>query len=512
MQPARLNFRHSPTVLLRTAAQSTNSAEPKAGVQVAASTALAITALTAVFLGGLTGNWLASVSLLVLWAIWWGLPNQDGLHVLAFALSFQWLQVTAGIFYFLLTGRAIKAMTASPYQPMVLIGLGCVVSLIVGLRLGVWGFRKAVAARPPKVGMGEIPIRTTTLLVIYLCSLAFEGTIAHAAYTVPAITQAILVFRYVHLGGLFLLLRRLSRTHTQWLGIAALLALETALGLTGFFAGFREPLIIAAVVMAGSFDVRSMHHWAVAVVLALTLGTISLVWMSVRTEYRQDYRRPQMSSREARFDRITTLSSEWWQSSADEMLDDLDFLVDRIWAVYYPALAVSRVPLVLPHTDGAILKQAILHALEPRVLFPDKAALRSDSVMVRRYSGIPVAGPEQNTSIAFGYAAEGYLDFGVPGMFVPVLLWGVFLGAAYGWFLRAIAYRELALAVVAVIFWLSLYLFERSWAMTIGFTGTMMIYFGGAVVIADRYLRTWQAHRASMPIASGPPPRFEPRR
>jgi hypothetical protein len=180
--------------------------------------------------------------------------------------------------------------------------------------------------------------------------------------------------------------------------------------------------------------------------------------------------------------------------------------------VYYPALAVSRVPLVLPHTDGAILKQAILHALEPRILFPDKAALRSDSVMVQRYSGIPVAGPQENTSIAFGYAAEGYLDFGVPGMFLPVLLWGVFLGAAYAWFLRTIACRELALATAVVIFWLSLYLFERSWAMTIGFSGTLMIYFGGAMVIADRCLRVWQARHASVPMAGGPPPRFELRR
>jgi hypothetical protein len=480
--------------------------------QIAASTALAGTAFIALFLGAITGNWLASLSLLVLWAIWWGLPNEDGLHVLAFALSFQWLQVTAGIFYFLLTGRAIKTMTASPYQPMVLIGLGCVVSLIVGLRLGVWGFRKARPAGEPKTGLPEVPIGTGPLLMVYLGSLALEGTISHAAYAVPAISQAILVFRYAHLGGLFLLLRRLSRKREHWLGIAALLALETALGLTGFFAGFREPLIIAAVVMAGSFDVRSMRHWAVALALAFALGAISLVWMSVRTEYRQEYRRPQMSSREARFDRIATLSSAWWQSTADEMLDDLDFLVDRIWAVYYPALAVRRVPLVLPHTDGAILKRAILHALEPRILFPDKAALRSDSLMVQRYSGIPVAGPEQNTSIAFGYAAEGYLDFGMPGMFLPVLLWGMFLGAAYAWFLRAIACRELALATVAVIFWLSLYLFERSWAMTIGFSGTLMIYLGGAMVIADRYLRVWHTRHARAPMAGGPPPRFELRR
>lgn len=61
----------------------------------------------------------------------------------------------------------------------------------------------------------------------------------------------------------------------------------------------------------------------------------------------------------------------------------------------------------------------------PRILFPDKGALLSDSEMVRTYSGVFVAGAEQGTSIAFGYAAEAYLDFGLPSMFVPSFLFGV---------------------------------------------------------------------------------------
>jgi len=32
---------------------------------------------------------------------------------------------------------------------------------------------------------------------------------------------------------------------------------------------------------------------------------------------------------------------------------------------------------------------------------------------------------------------------------------------------------------VTVVFWLTLYLFERSWAKTLGSTITMMVYLGG---------------------------------
>jgi hypothetical protein len=57
---------------------------------------------------------------------------------------------------------------------------------------------------------------------------------------------------------------------------------------------------------------------------------------------------------------------------------------------------------------------ALKHLVTPRVLFPDKGILASDSEFVRKYTGIPVAGADQNTSIAFGYAAESYIDFGIP--------------------------------------------------------------------------------------------------
>src|SRR5262249_59066336 len=120
-----------------------------------------------------------------------------------------------------------------------------------------------------------------------------------------------------------------------------------------------------------------------------------------------------------------------------------DKLGDRMWTIYYPALAVERVPSQVRHADGEILKSALVHIVTPRVLFPSKPELQSDSEKVRKYSGVMVAGAEQNTSIAFGYAAEAYIDFGVPEMFLPVLGFGVAVGLLYTLFRRVIRRREL---------------------------------------------------------------------
>ena len=42
------------------------------------------------------------------------------------------------------------------------------------------------------------------------------------------------------------------------------------------------------------------------------------------------------------------------------------------------------------------------------------------------------------------------------------------------------------MSVSTVIAWLALYLFERSWAKTIGLSGTLLIYAGGLSFLLDR--------------------------
>ena len=166
----------------------------------------------------------------------------------------------------------------------------------------------------------------------------------------------------------------------------------------------------------------------------------------------------------------------------------LDNFVDRMWPIYYPALAVSRVPGTLPHTDGAIVSAAIRHITRPRVFFPDKGELSSDSEMVRKYSGVIVAGAETGTSIAFGYAAESYVDFGLPRMFLPVFAFAIAIGMIYRIVARNIKHRELLVAYSTVTFWFTLYLFERSWVVTLGESVALLVYVGTPMVLLDRFL------------------------
>jgi hypothetical protein len=433
-----------------------------------------------------TGYWIAGLAVAVLFLIWALLSTAEGPPVLALALTYQWMQVTIGLFYSTLTGEELEAMYETDWQRMMLIGLAWVTGLAVAMFYGIVLTRRRITPSP------DAPVRAVSAKVLYIAygaSLLLTGVVQELAWKYPMFTQAILAITFTHLGLLFVLTRRFTRPQFQWQRLALLMAIEVAVGFTGYFAGFREPIVMGGIAILEVFDRRDMRHWAFAGVLAIVLGLSSLVWMSVRGQIRQEIDDELLSnSRIERFDRARTLSTGLLTQAAADYREATIRLIDRLWAIKYPGMALDRVPSSVPHTDGDIMWDAVTHLVTPRFLYPDKPELISDSELVRKYAGANVAGSESNTSIAFGYAAESYVDYGLPWMFVPAIVWGFLLGVAFQFWLSVIRHRELAVAVTTVMFWLALYLFERSWAKTLGGTVTLMVYLGGFVYLIDQWL------------------------
>jgi hypothetical protein len=463
-----------------------------------------VAAIAIVLLGALTGDAMVALSLGVLLAGYWLLNINSSVPVLFAAFTFQWIQVCSGFFYTLVTGRALEATHASDYRTMMHLGLLSILALAAGIRLGY----EVLARRTTAHSIDTPIVSNTTLWVLYGGSLGATATMQSLAWQYPLLTQPILALTFARLAILYLLLRRLVAPQLNVVALGGVVALEVVLGLTSYFAGFREPLVLATLAILEVFDRRKTAHWATAAVLVATASFLGLLWLGVRVEYRRDFADIEMfeESRDMRLARLQELTEGWWKRDSHEFWWNLDLLMDRLWTIYYPALAVARVPSALPHTDGQLMANALAHVFMPRVLFPDKPVLESDSEMVRQYSGVWVAGADENTSIAFGYVAESYLDFGVPLMFVPMLLWGVVVGSAYRVLQVAIRHREVAVPVLTVIFWLCVYLFERSWAKTMGLTGTMLVYVGGVAFFVDQLLlqREFKVQRAKFKVPVHP--------
>lgn len=439
-------------------------------------------------------DWIGGAAIVALWLCLKLTSTHDRLFVLPAALAFQWTETVLGMFYRGLTGREVQAYYASDYRPMVLIGLGCCLSLAVGIKLGLT-LRRPLDPREPRP---DFAFTFGPLVIAYVTTILLEGSLLALGGDYPSLRQIVATIDTGRLGILFLILRRLCAPPPRW-GLMALVVIgEVVLGITGFFAGFREPLVLGVLAVLEIFDRRDVRHWAMITTAITLAGAMGLIWMGIRGTYRVEYIEMDKfaSSRSARVERVRDLTSTFVKGSSDDLWRTSDALVDRMWTIYYPALAVQRVPKILPHTDGAILLAALTHVVTPRIFFPDKGELMSDSEMVRRYSNVAVAGREANTSIAFGYAAESYIDFGIPLMFVPVLAFGLAIGFCYGMFSRLIWHRELFVAFATVTFWLSVYLFERSWAVMLGVTVAFIVYLGGPVVIFDRFLLISEGKKA----------------
>ena len=301
------------------------------------------------------------------------------------------------------TGRECRR-TISAYRPMVWIGLGC----LCWPAASSWVLLRKPPdpnERRPEVAFGFPP-----LLIAYVVSIFVEGSILAVAPDYTSFRQLITTLDTARLGILFLVFRRFCAPPSHWGLLLGVLAFEIVLGITGFFAGFREPIILAVLATLEVFDRRNSRHWVFLIGGAVAAVGLGLVWMGIRGVYRTEYVEMDKfaNSRSARVERVRDLTSDFL--NAGDMLNTTDSLVDRMWTVYYPALAVERVPSILPHTNGEIFGAALLHIVTPRIFFPNKGELMSDSDMVRKYSNIQVAA---STAPVSRSATRVGIDFGV---------------------------------------------------------------------------------------------------
>jgi hypothetical protein len=136
--------------------------------------------------------------------------------------------------------------------------------------------------------------------------------------------------------------------------------------------------------------------------------------------------------------------------------------------VAYFSHVLRFVPAVAEHEEGDLSWRAIQHILMPRFLFPEKPNLGGDSWLVRKYAGLNVSGDESSTSIGLGYMSEFYIDFGFPGMLVPLLLYGMLLGGMYRFLYAFSPSNALFSAMVTGLFLLHFLSYEGNFTKLLG--------------------------------------------
>jgi ABC-type thiamin/hydroxymethylpyrimidine transport system permease subunit len=103
----------------------------------------------------------------------------------------------------------------------------------------------------------------------------------------------------------------------------------------------------------------------------------------------------------------------------------------------------------------------------PRIIFPNKAPLPSDTDIMAKYSGLRNVW-DANTSISLGYLAELYVDFGIIGAVFAAGIIGALIGAACRYLQSRKHASVLLVAGVCIIPSLAIGYFGQAYAKFIG--------------------------------------------
>lgn len=263
---------------------------------------------------------------------------------------------------------------------------------------------------------------------------------------------------------------------------------EFLLSVGGFFSGFQSVIFYAMFGLVAALVPLTLRRLGPLLLLASLLVVSALVWTAVKTEYRgfvSGGTQAQIVVVE-RSERLTRLGDMVTNLESGALIGTLDTLAERVAYVDFFARVIQVVPEAIPHEQGALWGDALSRVFMPRLLFPDKPAVH-DSLRTNYYTGLGVATHAQGTSISLGYLAESYIDFGVPLMFLPVLILGYAMGRFYRWLHtspRTVGIWGMALAVVAL------------WpAMAFETSITKML-----VALAMNMLMAWALARFALPV------------
>lgn len=361
------------------------------------------------------------------WLLW---PRADA-PVMLLAFGLQWLQVAVKPIETVFGGQRLDDLSdfGAPLTPAV----GLAIAGVAALGLGLWagaGGRRVDWGR--SLGRDAHAWSQREVIPMALGLIVLGHAVALAAYHVGGGMQIFLALGGARNAGLFILAYWCLREGKALALLAAVVVLEIVVGLTGFFAGFRESLLVLLVAAAAArprLDLRGIFAAGVVVSLVLAVGVF---WTAIKPDYR-DFLNQGSGQQEvtqsvgARLSYVGKAADEF---KADQVQIGMKDLVARISYIDFLAETLKHVPDYVPHEDGRRLGAALLNIVTPRIFFPDKPPTPDDSAVTAQYTGLRL-GLGGGTSISIGYLGELYIDFGYVGAVVGAFAIGLFGGLAH---------------------------------------------------------------------------------
>lgn len=386
---------------------------------------------------------------------------RPGEPALAYALAYQWLFVSVGYFYYVAVGSFPENGIFGDIEFAVLLSLIGLVTLAFGFRIGistsVQSFNDMRDRKPNWHSLYDLKRLFWITLAVGLSGWVIARSPMEIWFGGAQIIYRLLEFRSVFF---FLFMLTVLRSQQGYLLASIVFVFFWIPSFSSQMSAFSGIFITLFVILMSEWRPwlnsnrarsRSRRVFRAAAMTCGLLLVLALIW----TGGVKGMWRPRVLSGEVSgtsIDKAIAFGKTVAEASPNLSLQNAGYNLSRRLSsdIGYFANTVVRVPTIIPHENGNLTIRALKHVLCPRILFPEKENLGSDSWLVRTYAGVAAAGFESNTSIGLGYMAQFYIDFGVPGMFLALLAIGVMIGFLYDNLIRACPSNDLYRSVAFV--------------------------------------------------------------
>jgi hypothetical protein len=434
--------------------------------------------------------------LLLIPAIVWILGGNRAYPMLVWVIGLNWLSIAADVLGADWSGQAVSEGWLGPYdEQAILISLSALLAIALGMRWGVrFGgsrFRKRSYITSSKTRVGE-RVDFNRLLVFYVGSLVVSQAMGLLAAAIPALTQPFLAFALLKYVAIYAIAGSVFASDRGYLWLLLVIGGEFIVGMTGYFASFKEPVFLLGIALASSrHGLARVKNWVIGLACVAAVLWVSIVWTAVKMEYRSEMYGKSLQ------EKATWLTYSYLSRKID-YADAATRLLDRVGATELFARVLANIDTGSINNDFNFYRAAIHNVITPRVLFPDKAAL-NDSKITTALTGQRI---DEETSIGVGYIAEAQVDFGFPGLLLPMLAIGFMLGVATEYFMTR-PVPELVRQAFATATSFHVFLFEADIDKALG--GFIVGWLAMALILKFGYplIKIWLTGAPRVRIASG---------
>ena len=404
--------------------------------------------------------------------------------ILFAAIILQWLQVTVKVFLADFAGLDYKVFFTAPDQIISAFYLSLIA--LVTLSLGIYAsLNKYKGNFTLKIETLKNLYNHKSVIYIYVLFIIATPLLGFIAFRSGAALQQfilkIAVFKWAILYLFYIISFSQNKGKKTFILI---IFIELILSFTGFFSAFKDFFLVLIICYVSKDLHLKLYQYIVAILTVLLMLAVLVLWQVSKEDYR-NYVSGGSGSQMVTVDNraaLTKLKDLFTDVDKNKFNAGIYQTIGRISYIDLFAEAKTQVPQRMPYENGKLWTIAVTNIFTPRFLFPNKEAI-DDSKLTSKYTGIMFADASKGTSVSLGYVPESYIDFGPVLMFIPLFLFGYFIGFVYRYIITNSINTLWGYALTIPIFF-QIFAFEISLAKMVG---GLMAYFL-VYLIVKKYL------------------------